>query len=223
MSDAAELLREMQKELAALRDRVRYLERLDPLAGAQGYTYRIRPQPLSGTWYWVNQGGATLTVLADGAWLYDPWHSSDNLRIYCQATPAAPYRATLLCYPQVVGGANASAGLCLHDTGTSRVVTWCWKNSTLSAEKYNSPSSYNSLYAGGAVPPPVPYFLRLYDDNTNRHFQIGRDGLHWVDHVAAVGRTDWCTPNRVGFFVNSYAPTGVSSGLLAAAWWLEAL
>jgi len=172
---------------------------------------------------WVNQGSATI-VDNKGAIFLDsgPATSGENLRCQVKAYPAAPFTVEMafLVNAWGYGGAYATAGLCIRDSGSGKIVAYGVGGSSSSMEtrgvKYNSPTSVSGEVTGWpsnrhCYDSPL-IWLRYYDDGTtNRVISFSHDGINWTQMVSIV-RTDWITPNQIGISVNSYAGYSSSSG-----------
>lgn len=156
---------------------------------------------------WRNQGGASISTNSkNGEILVAPTSAGDNLRIREKNVPTAPYTVTL--------GFNFlspldnfyTAGLVLVESGSGKLVTFANGGSNglagIGSSKFNNVSSFNSNYFDNDYQPFTGMlFLQLNDDGTNRNFRLSYDGENFLS-LFSVSRTDFITPDKIGFFVN---------------------
>lgn len=177
--------------------------------------------PKSSDFSWANQGTATVTDYKHAVNLSDvSAGATHQLRMRVKTAPATPYTidaAFLWCLD--VRQSYPGAGLLWRDSSTSKIVSF-WIMSvagpTISYEKWNGPTSYNSSYMNGAAYQRSfgPIWLRIKDDGTNFSVWISADGASWIQMDSNRSRTDFlATPDQVGFFVNPYS-TAASMTLL---------
>ena len=134
---------------------------------------------------------------------------------------SAPFSVTGY-YSAVVGNENyGTVGITAWDkTGganDNRYVLWGVQSvsGTLNfvVQNFNS----NGTWAGNALQvslaawgfyPNIGMWMRIYDDNTNRLYQLSSDGTQWTTALS-VSRTNHCTVNRGGWSAagsSSHAP-----------------
>lgn len=170
------------------------------------------------TFTWVNQGGATIDTSLGGVYLEAPISSSSNWRIRKKAVPAAPYTLDIAFIVNGITGNYQGAGIVLRDSGTGKLQTFGVEYTStvtnIAVQKWSSATTFSANYVdvqhnpaeGGGV-----MFLRMVDDNTNRKSYFSRDGLHF-QLMHSVGRTDFLTPDEIGFCANEQtnaAPCGM--------------
>jgi hypothetical protein len=185
--------------------------------------------PAAGTWTALNSPQALTSY--QGSLLYPGTAvSGDSVRGYYRQAPTAPYTvdvAFTLSTPMVgswFGGVlwlDSSAGkITTLGVGLPGTTPTAWWQSL----KYNSATSYNSYYdfkhnnnkvALGGLYAGV-HWARLTDDGTNRRLALSSNGLDWSE-ILSVVRTDWHTPDRVGFFINS-TTTSWAGSLRLLSW-----
>lgn len=159
--------------------------------------------PINGNFAWVNQGPATVTATGGALVLASGGHAaSDNLRIRKKATPSTPYTVTIRMEGGGYLGVNyLQYGLCLRDSASGKVVTWAvGYGNTIRGTKWNSPTAYSADYSN------YPFYgqpwLRIQDDGTNRSVWTSFDGMTFY-RLSSISRTDFITPDEIGFFVNA--------------------
>lgn len=173
-------------------------------------------EPINGDFAWVNQGGASVDASRGGIYLEGP-ASTSNWRIRVKAIPAAPYTVDIAFIANALSLNYQLAGMVLRESGTGKLVTFTMEY-CLSAtgqfeicfsdiHKYSNPTTSAGAYS------EVQYqggwglvFLRIVDDNTNRKFYLSKDGEHF-QLMFSVGRTDFITPDQIGFAVNETTGT----------------
>lgn len=188
---------------------------------------------------WVNQGSATLDLSHGGAILATPaGAATDNLHLRMKTIPSAPYTITMACIPLIPFPSNFNAcGLALRDSGTGKIITFAVSsdstqvptNLVLSGIKWTDATTFSAFYTltptaaadyaslvGFRLGPCL--WLQIKDDNSNRSLRISNDGISFQS-LHSVGRTDFITPDQIGFFVNQQnASFGLSLNVLS---WTE--
>lgn len=178
-------------------------------------------KPVSGDFAWVNQGSASVTTTQGGVHLSAPTNGgAHNYRIRKKAAPATPYTITACFLPLVAVNATASYGMmgpCFRQSsdGKLAVFEFMWTSDT-NAELHvrnmtdASNLSTNPLSVKHMGNSPVPLWMRIADDGTDRKCSLSPDGRNWLE-VHSVGRTSFLTADEVGFCVNPYSlPTSMT-------------
>jgi hypothetical protein len=165
--------------------------------------------PVDGDFAWTNQGGASVTVNANGGiYLLDPAGAGNNIRIRDKNVPSAPYTITACFIPLTLGVDFGSCGLCLHN-GTGVLVFGPVTGDTLTDWKLESSdftnvttfSAFNVQIGSFVGANGSPVWLRITDDNANRILSFSYDGYNFTT-VLTEARTTFITPTKIGFFVN---------------------
>lgn len=189
--------------------------------------------PDASAYAWVNQGTATIsTTTIDGPlYLAGSFSASGNaswaLRV--KTLPAAPYTITTAAFYRVLNVNFSLASVGWRESGSGKIIdVGVDQNGRIAgANKWNSPTSYNSTYAATMRVPGYGWvggvvWIRLKDDNTNRSAQFSHDGLNWVDLIAPVSRTDFMTPDEAFFGVNDSQNTFANAvSAITLISWLE--
>lgn len=188
------------------------------------YNCDQRVVPPTGISTWMNQGTATIVqpgplqgILAPAA------VGNDNLRgRYKTLAATSNYTVTALLEFTDLSIQYCAAGLMLYDSASGKLVAISIVGrstaasltsllQTIGVGKWNSPTSANAYYINEPYAHGNRIWFRFIDDGTTRRSLISRDGYVWVQ-IHSVGRTDFLTPDSVGFFVspgqNTY-PAGV--------------
>jgi hypothetical protein len=184
-----------------------------------GPLFPMTPPPAAGSWTWVSQGGATVTQSGSGLWMYCAAENVDIYRMLVVATPAPPYSVVMflqnlshaLQYPQFFHGWRESAsGNCagLNQYSDSYTIV---TNSQKTDSTPKAFANYVSVTARSFFG-----WIKFEDDGANRSISLSIDGLNWV-LFHSVGRTDYITPDQIGW---GFGPRNAnwSAGLLLASW-----
>jgi hypothetical protein len=182
-----------------------------------GPIFKLTP-PVDTDFFWINQGTATATTIG-GTYLLAQAASGSNIKIRAKLV-TAPYTITIEIEPNIYGVTNAGIGMTFADS--SNKLHTCLLQHTgavlqIYSAKWNSPTSFSASYPGSPIAlQRCPRFLRLADDNANRIISWSNDGQNFqVFHT--IGRTDFLTADRVGFFANADNPT-VAAGVTVISW-----
>lgn len=173
------------------------------VAARDGQSPLVAP-PLSTTFAWVNQGGATATDDAGGLYLIAPPVAGNNGRMLVKATPGSPYTFTAKAYTIDFYGSSHVQGICLRESASGQFIRFGFNAGYLLLDKFNSPTSYAGSYqafnCGGAFN-HVTWF-RVQDDGTNLTWSVSVDGTNWWV-IQTGSRTDFLTPDQYGLFCES--------------------
>jgi hypothetical protein len=181
------------------------------------YDYPIA-EPNNGAFSWAAQGAggnASLDTSKGGIILQTPRTAADNWAIRVMAAPSPPFTLTARIRPLLIGRSTQQVAILARNSSTGAFVTvefearQAWATSTppqrIRMAKWNSPTSFNSEYDGAIHPWVIdrPLWLRWQDDGTNRAGYFSYDGIYWHKIPSiSVARTDFTTPDQIGFGVN---------------------
>ena len=176
--------------------------------------------PLLSQFSWANQGPSTATDTPNGIYLYTPaaTGTGSNVRMLVKSTPTPPYTITAAMLPMIPAYTYAEAGFVWRDSASNKAaamaIYYDGTRLSITVSKFTTPtsfsanytlswpiSSYRDHFAFGAA------WVQLIDDNTNRKIRVSADGYNWQT-ILSVLRTDFLTPNQVGFFVDPDPSTG---------------
>lgn len=166
--------------------------------------------PVDGDFSWINQGGASVTVNANGGiHLIAPASASDSVRIRDKAAPATPYTITACFLMNLVELVFQTAGLCWREAGTGEVITVgvvkqdSIGDMTIGCLDFASPTSFTAINADvDCSDAPKPIWLRITDNGTDRIASWSADGYNFTT-LFTEGRTVFLTADRVGFYANT--------------------
>lgn len=177
-------------------------------------------QPSNTGFSWVNQGTASIATSGSGLYLTAPAQTSNNMRVRVMTAPTAPYTATAYLVPAMLAKAAIAVGLCLRNSTSGKFVRFYFYNNTNQVDKSDSPTVFNSTYQALNIDASAKFnWMRIKDDNTNRIFYLSVDGNNWIQ-IYSVGRTDFITPDQIGYFVdaNNSTTPNIDAGLLLLSW-----
>lgn len=169
--------------------------------------------PTTPSWSWVNQGSATVATTNGAVFLNGTANASANLRIRVKNVPTAPYTVTAAFIPLLTTANFSGAGLILRNSGSGNLVLFDYLGDTnvVEASKWSSPTTAVAAYSVTSAFRffnPV-FWFRIEDNNTNRILSVSADGVNFAV-IFTVSRTDYITPDQIGFFVKdqnaTYAP-----------------
>jgi Concanavalin A-like lectin/glucanases superfamily len=172
-----------------------------------GPVYPLTLPPQTG-WTWVNQGSSTLTA-AGALTLYAPSQTANDLSLLVISAPATPYTITALFATTAAWQAYLGFGLVWRNSSSGYIVNHNVGFSTFisyGVNKLTSPTTFSASYANTSLWTVPPYWLRIKDDGTNRSCWYSGDGQTWMQ-LHSVSRTDFMTPDQVGWFVNPFNST----------------
>lgn len=183
-------------------------------------------EPVNGDFSWVNQGGATVDATRGGIYLEAPAGTS-NWRMRVKSIPVAPYTVDIAFIANARSLNYQLAGLVLRESGSGKLVTftmeYCLSASGQFEICFSDIHKYSNATTSAGGYSEVQYqggwglvFLRIVDDNTNRKFYLSKDGAHF-QLMFSVGRTDFITPDQIGFAVNETTNT-VPIGMNVLSW-----
>lgn len=174
---------------------------------------------------WLNQGSATLVKDRGYGSLLLPSVAGLNIRGKYIAAPATPYNVIMFANWTQNNAAFFAAGLIWRDSGTGKLTFYGATNSgEYSIGKYNSATSFSASYSPAIQSKAGQnnahgIWIRFLDDGTTRWFMKSLEGIYW-NVITTVSRTDFHTPNQVGFAVN--AEHGVGARMNIYSWYVGA-
>ncbi len=180
--------------------------------------------PVNGDFSWVNQGGASVVESRGGIYLAGPASASQSFRLREKAAPSTPYVVTAAFVPLNIGGSLNQAGIFFRENATGELVIFGVQSRTdnesgwrLHVHKWTSPTAFSATYVSLNAPwMGNVVFLRIADNGTDRICSWSVDGQNWLV-IHTVGRTDFLTADRVGFYVDSFSAT-YSVGMTLLSW-----
>lgn len=179
--------------------------------GGGGGAYPSFVTPVNGSYTWVNQGGASVTVNGNGGIaLLAPLSSSLNLRLRVMSAPATPYTVTAAFLSPALSVATIQeAGLCFRDSGSGKIhafFAYASSATGIASTKFTDATTFSADYIAQLFTRQGVTWFRIQDDGTNRICSYSADGYTWIV-FSTIGRTDFLTANQVGFFANEQTNT----------------
>ena len=166
--------------------------------------------PALGDYTWVNQGTSSVSDSQGYPIMTVTAQSYPNLRMLVRSLPAASgYTITTAIWSPVVRDyASTFYGVCLYDSAGGKLVTLRVMpgDNRIAMTRWNSVSSLDGDYTilvenTTLQTTPVVLWVKIQDNTTDRIVSVSRDGFNWSVFYS-VGRTNFVTPDRFGFFVN---------------------
>ena len=195
-------------------------------SGSAWVPWRSTPliDPSLTSWSWINQGTATVSTTNGGIYLFDGTQGTDHIAIREFASPGGNFTRTFgfMAYASQQG-ASDQFGVCFRESSSGKLVTMGMVTSSLFIAKWNSPTSFSANYSatigaptgwlGAFQNPQYLVYFRLGDDgSTNRTFSVSLDGVHFLTLLSQT-RTDFMTPDQLGFFVNNRSAGASTAGI----------
>lgn len=177
-------------------------------------------------------GTSSIAADADGRVITAPTSGGayDIRGEYLTLSPSSNYTATAHLDANLTTGNITTIGIFLRESSSGKIVMcgpthvngsgWFYE-----VAKYSSESTYNSRYGTYAFTPVSlgnniytgwPKWLRIRDDGTYRYFEASLNGFDWfsITSTTNISRTDYITPNQIGWFVQSSVSSYTVKGRL---------
>lgn len=164
---------------------------------------------------WVNQNGATVSVLGDGIYLSNAG-ASGSYDVNLRKKPVTfPGTVTMCFYPDLLGETELHCGLMLRESGTSKLLqlgldyagaagflrfrTYGWTNPTT----YGGYSTFNQGWPVRSDMDASPLWFQFEVDASNIYWRYSLDGFVFRQLASASKSAFFTTgPDEAGFFVN---------------------
>jgi hypothetical protein len=177
--------------------------------GSQDYPIA---EPNNAAFSWAAQGflgNASLDTSKGGIILRTPRTAADSWAIRVVSMPTPPFTLTARLRPLLIGRSTQEAGIIARNSSSGAFVSVevlaSQSAQRVRMAKWNSPTSFSAEYDSGVTPWPIerPLWLRWVDNGTNRAGYFSYDGIYWHQVPSdTVARTDFTTPDQIGFGVN---------------------
>lgn len=171
-------------------------------------TFPAFTTPIDGDFAWVNQGGASVTVNADGGiFLRAPLTTGPSIRIRKKAAPGGtPYTLTAAMFGNVVTLNFQSAGIVFRQSSDGKLVLFSLSGSNsgtyISVFKFTDATNFSATAFELAVGRSAGLvWLRVTDSGANRIFYYSLDGYNFIQ-LFSEARTTFLTADEIGFFAN---------------------
>lgn len=166
--------------------------------------------PVDGDFSWVNQGGASTTVNANGGiFLRAPKNSGFSFRERVKNAASTPWSITAAFIPALISvPSQQQAGLLFRQSSDGKLivvgiaadVSGSAVFTSVVVQKWNSPSSFSATVVSANAPVAASglIWLKIEDDGTNRKAHYSKDGYNFIQ-VYSETRTTFLTADQVGF------------------------
>lgn len=136
--------------------------------------------------------------------------SNYNICALVQSTPTTPYAIIIHANDCTPNSTNTRYyGACWRESGSGKLaICEFFNNSTFASavirsSKYSSPTALSANYVSVSNILWYAEWFKLSDDGTNRTIALSTDGINWKN-FHSISRTDYITPDQVGFCINPY-------------------
>lgn len=167
---------------------------------------------------WTAMNTPTITADSNGRVQSQTAGATDNFKgEYRTLSPASNYTITANFDALYSGPHFDYGGFILKNSGGNSFIhfgTWASGSPPdlyLAVTKWTGVATFSATYiitAAWKLPHGIPSWLRIRDDATNRFFEMSYNRFDWVPFFS-VGRTDFLTPDQIGWALSSN--TGVSA------------
>lgn len=174
---------------------------------------------------WYNQGGSSTATDANSNVVLTTPTGAGILRGRTRPFTSAPSGgspATVTMKATIEGavGGNTYAGLFVVSAADAAVIYGpinCYGGGPMYNDKWTNATTFSASYTNRAKDSMFqwPFWFRMVDDGTNRIWYISSEGDYWERHTSQ-GRTDFLTPDRVGFFFKN--ETGGNANMVVQSW-----
>lgn len=169
-------------------------------------TGKLMTPPDNSLYNWDNQGTATVTTTFGGIIGFSTPAPAGSITVRHKIVPSTPYTLTVAFLAQYPQTNFAQVGVCWRESSSGKLAACgvAYSNQwVMRFPKFNTSTSYNSDYTTIPIPPTVVHgsviWMQLVDDNTTRSCRVSANGTTWTT-VHSIGRTDFLTPNQIGFY-----------------------
>lgn len=180
--------------------------------GGTGSLYPAFTTPDNTQFSWVNQGGASVTVNANGGiFLNAPASASNSIRARVKSLPGGNYTLIVAFYPALVAQNNVNCGICLQESSSGKLINYSVfsdqtftdngfvKQNFTNSTTFSASTIISAVMAGTGL-----VFMKLDDNGTNRTWSFSRDGYNYIQ-LHQETRTTFLTADKAGFFCNTQA------------------
>ena len=161
--------------------------------------------PTTDTFTWINQTGITVTK-SKGILHFTNSTTDTKLGIMYKDAPSTPYTIDAVITSSIGNNANSEVGICFVESASGKIhglTIGIADGGSIYSRKWTDYQTFSAAYATQTyrVYTYIPFmFLRIVDDATNRLTYWSMDGVNYK-LVNTIGRTDFLTADKVGFFI----------------------
>lgn len=184
-----------------------------------GPIFPLSQPPLTG-WTMVNGGTGSYQTVNGCVTIICPGNNTSFTPRLIRTAPSGVYTVTALfsLSNHVPGNVNEGFGFVLQQSSDNKSVSFHVnpKDASINVARWNGDYSFDSVQVFGVHDRFFPAFwwVRVQDDGTNRIWYFSTDGIWWIQAYSSVN-TEWCTPDRIGFF--GYNGSSTASYINAAS------
>lgn len=191
-------------------------EAIDELAGMSGggggggsgsSIYPDFTAPVNASFTWINQGGASVTVNANGGiFLRAPPDPTFELRIRKKSAPSTPWTLTTAIIPCLLDDSYQGCGILMRESATGKLATLFLVSDVqtrifLQVRNWSDPSNAETPTIYPSIQEGDLFWLRLANDGANLSYSYGRDGYNFITLRTEAKNFYFTTgPDEIGFF-----------------------
>lgn len=174
---------------------------------------------------WINQLSATLTLTSGGLFLLVPATGTEGIHARVKSTPSTPWTLTLGFIPMQTFVDFSSVGICLRESGTSKIIiqsltanTFYQSGGGTQTRKGITVGKWSNAVTGVADYTTTPagifgpdwhegscYWFQVTDDGTDLKFRVSNDGINFFQILSSARNNFFTTaPDQYGFFVRNF-------------------
>jgi hypothetical protein len=175
--------------------------------GGGGWNAGFTAPPAAAAWGWTHQGTASVVDIVNGVRL--SWAGNDgSFHGISQTVSAAPYTATCAFAAMATGSNYVGFGMYLQ-AGSGNTILYIVNYSNLwTLVQYQGDSNLGRtssvINPGGFREIYYPLlWMRIFDNGTNRVYQVSADGAAWTNFYSEASAT-YITPTKVGILAGGY-------------------
>jgi hypothetical protein len=179
--------------------------------------------PVNANFSWVNQGGASVIINANGGiFLRAPTSAGNNIRMRKMAAPGStPYTIDAAFFPAVLANSFLNCGVAIRDSSSGKILLYqCAGSANLeqfACQRFTNETTFSADAMTAVNHGGWPLtFMRVKDDGVNRIFSFSFDGYSYIQ-LLSEARTTFLTANEIGFYANT-VNASFEGGITLMSW-----
>ena len=169
---------------------------------------------------WVNQGSSSVQFTSKGeSTLIQPQRGappngpSPSLQVCSK--PGSVYTMDACISTVGIAQQYNRFGVVWRESSTGKFVAFqILSGSKVAVAKFTNPTTFSEDYIVTGFTPGNKVWMRLSEDSVNRSCWLSSDGTFFV-LVHQVAKTDFCTPDQIGWFVDAECQAAPNLGMMA--------
>ena len=173
--------------------------------------YPLFVRPINEQFAWVNQGGATTTVNANGGInLLAPANAGDSIRIRKKPAPPTPYTIQAAFLINLVNVDSGQCGLCYRQSSDGKLVLFeilrgdTLTENLLRCSDWTNPTTFSASNKSAQYQAGINslIWMEISDNGTNRIVRWSVNGYNFFEFLSE-SRTNHLTADEIGFYANT--------------------